>query len=216
MEWARRAVPAKRAALVDRSGGRRPLEGSTARITRRDLVDREIAFEHAALSADQFYAGLDLGLERVASCRPSGRASDWCASGGAGASRRTPWRRCCGRSACRPAGRGTCSRCRRAARDDGADRRSAARAPAPPRSPWRPRHGRAMTLPSGCFGSVHGFLTGSVPCRSSRRGPRSLSSRRRESAPRSGSAGRPCPCRAPCRPGSRWRCRGPSVTMSRR
>src|SRR5262249_25697638 len=53
-------------------------------------------------------------------------------------SRRTRCRRCCGRSWCRPADRGTCSRCRPAARDDDADRRSAARARARARRAWPP------------------------------------------------------------------------------
>ena len=76
-------------------------------------------------------------------------------------SRRRRCRRCCGRSGCRPAGRGTCSRCRRAARDDGADRRSAARARAPARSPWRPSRDRAR---SHCraFGVVSAAIVSSI------------------------------------------------------
>jgi hypothetical protein len=59
-------VPAKRAGFssIEAVAASR-LKVPQHAITRRDLVDREIAFEHAELSVDQFYAGLDLGVKRA-------------------------------------------------------------------------------------------------------------------------------------------------------
>ena len=107
-----------------------------------------------AAGAHRRHAIGELGLADAAQLR---RARPCGTSNG---SRRTPWPRCCGRSACRPAGRGTCSRCRRAARDDGADRRSAAPGSSASSVTLATQAGStAITLPSvGVL--AHGFLIG--------------------------------------------------------
>ena len=117
---------------------------------------------------------------------------------------------------CRPAGRGTCSRCRRAATDDGADRRSAARARAPAPASWRPTRDRAsmhvaeLSALSLAMVSSVDLYRDTAARRSSRHG------RATTFQPTSGKRTQVCVCRpvvsgrAPCRPGSPWRCRGPA------
>ena len=61
-----RRITEQRRLLGCRRAGRHQLEGVPQyRVAGRQLVDREVAFEHAALGAEGIYAGLDPWLPGV-------------------------------------------------------------------------------------------------------------------------------------------------------